>query len=62
MSDKYACIVKKSRWFSNGFDSWCGRTYETSQSAGWFTPTCRACEAAKKKATQKKAASGGWWS
>ena len=45
-----ACIVKKSRWLSDGFDSWCGKTYETSRSAGWSTKTCPACKAAKKAA------------
>jgi hypothetical protein len=42
-----ACLVKKSRWLSDGFDSWCGKTYETSRSAGWFTKTCEACKQAK---------------
>lgn len=45
-----ACLVKRSRWFSDGFDSWCGKTYETSRAAGWFTKDCEACVAAKKAA------------
>lgn len=48
MSEKVACIVKRAFWFSNGFESWCGRRYETSDSVGWFTPVCKACERAFK--------------
>jgi hypothetical protein len=48
MATEYACIVKRSFWFSNGFESWCGRTYTTSRSSGLFTPTCPACKRAKR--------------
>lgn len=50
MAKEVACIVKKSYWLSDGFVSWCGIEWPTSRSAGWFTPTCEACERAKKEA------------
>ncbi len=49
MAKEYACIVKRSAWFSDAFESWCGRKFETSRAAGWLTPTCPACEQAKKR-------------
>lgn len=50
MAKEVACIVKERRWLSDRFTSWCGRTYETSRSAGWLTPTCEDCERAKRAA------------
>ncbi|MGB3441964.1 MAG: hypothetical protein WBA97_24735 [Actinophytocola sp.] len=49
MPKEYACIVKRGFWLSTGFVSWCGRTYQTSRAADWFTSTCPACVTAKRE-------------
>jgi len=49
MAREYACVVKRSFWFSSGFESWCGRRFDTSRAAGLFTPTCLACMRAKQR-------------